>query len=101
VERLRRDRDREIAGAEREIDALYRALRDAVAQAIEAQPGETLTATGRAAAMAEVDRALEPIYGRFRGDEEAALLQLVVRRQRRARAAAWRRSLAMARERLR
>jgi hypothetical protein len=96
VEDSRRDRDREIAGAEREIDALYRGLQKAVGESIRRHgEGGTLGAAGYVAVMRDVDAALEAVYGRYRGDADAALGLTVTRRATRARVAALRRNLGM------
>lgn len=98
MEQARIDRDREIAGSEREIDALFRGLQRAAGEAVRRHaPGERMLPSARIAIMAEIDRSLDEVFGRYPGDDNAGLLRLVMRRQRRARAAAWRRSRDMAR----
>lgn len=98
MDRLRQDRDREIAGAEREIDALFRELQAAVGASVRAH-GENgaLGAGGYALVMRDVDAALEAVYGRYNGDPEAALGVIVARRSNRARVAALKRNLGLVR----
>lgn len=96
MENARRDRDREIAGAEREISRLFRSLQNAVGASVRRHGGEqALGAAGYTAVMRDVDAALDLVYGRYNGDPDAELASIVELRANRARVAALRRNLAL------
>lgn len=74
----------------RDIRLLYATLSDAVENAIARQTrqkagGEAITEADRQAVMREVDAALDVIWGRFPGDPDGAIRQVVLRDTRAAR----------------
>jgi len=72
-----------------DINILYATLSDAIDNAVarHATPGQQMTETVRRQIMAEIDRSLDVIYGRYPGDERAAIRAIVIRDTRLARLA--------------
>lgn len=98
----RHQRNLVTAQSEQDITRLFRPLSRAVERSLRrhgAQYG--MTALTYQLVMRDVDRALDAVFGRYRGDPASPLLQLVVNRCREGRAWVWGRHAAMARSRLR
>lgn len=84
----RRERDAAVAAREGDVDRLFRPLAAAVRDAARARGDGPTTAYDRVTILRAVDVALDRVYGRFSGDPDSALLRIVARRCREARAAA-------------
>ena len=81
----RRDRDLVTAGAEAEIDELFRPMQRRVAAFCRSLGDRPMTVLDRVRVMQVVDQELRKIRGDHRGDQAAPLQRLVERRTRQSR----------------